>query len=77
MNKRTLITTAAAVFAATSFASTSFAAGVKCTGSNAAGTAALAIMACAAGPSDITTVPPDKMSVATICTGSFASSRLR
>ena len=35
MNKRTLITTAVAVFAATSFASTSFAAGVKCTGSNA------------------------------------------
>ncbi|WP_421996756.1 hypothetical protein [Reyranella sp.] len=35
MNKRTMITTAAAIFAATSFASTSFAAGVKCSGSNA------------------------------------------
>jgi hypothetical protein len=35
MNKRMLITTAVAVFAAGSFASTSFAAGVKCTGSNA------------------------------------------
>ena len=35
MNKRTLIVTAAAVFAAGTFATTSFAAGVKCTGSNA------------------------------------------
>jgi len=35
MNKRTLVATAVAVFAAGSFASTSFAAGVKCSGSNA------------------------------------------
>ena len=35
MNKRTLITTAVAVFAAGSFATSAFAAGVKCTGSNA------------------------------------------
>lgn len=50
---------------------------LRCTGSNAAGTAALAMMARAAGPSDIMTVPPVKMSVATMCTGSIASSRLR
>jgi hypothetical protein len=35
MNKRTLITTAVAVFAAGSFASTAFAAGVHCGGTNA------------------------------------------
>ena len=35
MNKRTLIVTAAAIFAAGTMASTSFAAGVKCTGANA------------------------------------------
>jgi hypothetical protein len=35
MNKRTLITTAAAIFAAGTFASTAFAAGVKCGASNA------------------------------------------
>jgi hypothetical protein len=35
MNKRTLITTAAAIFAAGTFVSPSFAAGVKCSGTNA------------------------------------------
>ena len=35
MNKRTLIATAAAIFAAGTFASPAFAAGVTCTGSNA------------------------------------------
>jgi hypothetical protein len=35
MNKRTLVTTAAALFAAGTFATTAFAAGVKCGGTNA------------------------------------------
>ena len=35
MNKRTLITTAAAIFAATTFVATANAAGVKCGGLNA------------------------------------------
>jgi hypothetical protein len=35
MNNRTLIATAAAIFAASTFATTAFAAGVKCTGANA------------------------------------------
>jgi hypothetical protein len=34
MNKRTIITTAAAIFAAGTFASSAFAAGVKCAGAN-------------------------------------------
>ncbi len=35
MNKRTMLVTAASIFAATTFASTAFAAGVKCGGTNA------------------------------------------
>ena len=35
MNKRTLIATAASIFAASTFATTAHAAGVKCSGSNA------------------------------------------
>ena len=35
MNKRTMLLTAASIFAATTFASTAFAAGVKCGGTNA------------------------------------------
>ena len=35
MNKRTLIATAASIFAASTFATTAFAAGVKCGASNA------------------------------------------
>lgn len=35
MNKRTIITTAAAIFAASTLATSAFAAGVNCTGANA------------------------------------------